>query len=322
MDLTKKLLERGGYSVYCSLGLDGVKELLIEHSPDGILLENEFAGEEGFDYCRELQKESAIPILFLSNDRDEELPALQAGASDFVKKPFDFEILKARINAVLNTKDNFTAADKTDDINGTDLIIQKDKNIKSRPETADGANEANKANEANEFVKEKKVDTKRLYMVAAAFFAFIFITAGLLGTLNKNPLYDIDDLQVPLAGAQFLQPDENAKPCAEHSADYPKYLIPAYDTIFCSADTTEAQMLLLNPEGNAYCFSFEIISAETNETLYISDLVRPGMCIENFELTKVLEKGEHKAVLIVSAYESVSRSVVTETRSKFTIIVV
>ena len=105
MDLTKKLLERSGYTVYCFLGLTGAKEFLAEHTPDGILIESSLPDGDGLDYCRELREENDVPILFFSNDRDDELPALQAGAVDFLRKPFDFEVLKARINIIWGARD-------------------------------------------------------------------------------------------------------------------------------------------------------------------------------------------------------------------------
>lgn len=101
MEITKKILEREGYTVRCASGLAGAREQLIDFTPDGIVTESELPDGNGLCFCRELRSEIDVPIMLLSNIREDELPALQAGANDFLKKPFDYEILKARINVML-----------------------------------------------------------------------------------------------------------------------------------------------------------------------------------------------------------------------------
>jgi DNA-binding response OmpR family regulator len=101
MDLIKRTLERAGYSVRCAGSLAGARELLAEYTPDGIVLEKNLPDGNGLDYCRELREKSVVPILFFSDSGEDELPALQTGANDFLKKPYDFEVLKARIGIML-----------------------------------------------------------------------------------------------------------------------------------------------------------------------------------------------------------------------------
>ena len=83
MDITKRILERAGYAVWCASGFKVAQELLIDLTPDGIILENDLPDIKGIDYCKRLREEIAAPIMFLSNVKDDELEALQAGATDF-----------------------------------------------------------------------------------------------------------------------------------------------------------------------------------------------------------------------------------------------
>jgi CheY-like chemotaxis protein len=103
MDITKRILERVCYTVRCAVGVAVAKEQMADSMPDGIILNSELPDAEGLGYCREFRKTFPLPILFLSNSKDDELPALKAGATDFLKKPFDYEIFKARVNVLLNT---------------------------------------------------------------------------------------------------------------------------------------------------------------------------------------------------------------------------
>ena len=123
MDITRKILERAGYSVRCAVGLAGAKEMFSDYQPDGIVLDSTLPDGKGLDYCQELRKQSDVPILFVSESRDDEIPALQAGADDFMKKPFDFEIMKVRINTMMKTTNG---AQNTQDTDETDLQITMD----------------------------------------------------------------------------------------------------------------------------------------------------------------------------------------------------
>jgi len=57
----------------------------------------------GFHWCSELRKQSDVPIVFLSsaNDNMNILMAMNMGADDFIAKPFDLQILVAKIQAIL-----------------------------------------------------------------------------------------------------------------------------------------------------------------------------------------------------------------------------
>lgn len=105
MALTKRILERAGYFVRCADSLAVARALLIEFTPDGVILEKELPDGNGLEYCRELRKISSLPVMLFSGDKADELPALQAGASDYIKIPCDYDVMKARINIMLGSND-------------------------------------------------------------------------------------------------------------------------------------------------------------------------------------------------------------------------
>ncbi len=68
-----------------------------------LLLDLSLPGTDGLFLCREIRKESEIPIIVITSNNKEitELMAMNCGADDFVTKPFNPQILLARMEAVL-----------------------------------------------------------------------------------------------------------------------------------------------------------------------------------------------------------------------------
>jgi DNA-binding response OmpR family regulator len=102
MELTRRILERAGFSVRLATGLAGAREWLAEYTPDGIVLACDLPDGNGLDYCRELRASSGIPLLLVSGYREDELPALKAGANDFLRKPCDYGVMIARLGLMLD----------------------------------------------------------------------------------------------------------------------------------------------------------------------------------------------------------------------------
>jgi diguanylate cyclase (GGDEF)-like protein/PAS domain S-box-containing protein len=78
-------------------------------APDLILLDVGMNGMDGFEVCRRLKGSpltSGVPVIFLTgaSSTDEKLRGLEAGATDYVYKPFDPAELRARVRSSLNTK--------------------------------------------------------------------------------------------------------------------------------------------------------------------------------------------------------------------------
>ena len=101
MEMVRRILERAGYSVRLAAGIAGAREWFDDFTPDGVILENELPDGSGLGLLRELREKSGVPVLFMSGDREDELPALKAGANDFLKKPCDYGIMIARLGIML-----------------------------------------------------------------------------------------------------------------------------------------------------------------------------------------------------------------------------
>jgi len=153
-----------------------------------------------------------------------------------------------------------------------------------------------------EQVKKKNIRLKARNWLAIAAACVVVAIIGIIAFYlnSKPPGIELPDNPVPLAGSPFVQPDENAKP---YTGEEKGVAIPDIRDVTIPADTTDVKMLLHNPEGNPYNFTFEIVLADTEETLFKSGLVKPGMCIEDIALDRGLAQGEYKAILKISYYE-------------------
>jgi two-component system KDP operon response regulator KdpE len=92
-----------GYEISeASTGEEGV-ELARKLKPDLILLDVNLPGISGIEACREIRHSSDAPIIMLTvrNSERDKVVALDAGADDYVTKPFSIEELLARVRASL-----------------------------------------------------------------------------------------------------------------------------------------------------------------------------------------------------------------------------
>jgi two-component system KDP operon response regulator KdpE len=104
----RKLLITGlggyGHEVIAAANGDEALALAAQRRPDAVVLDvNLGQGADGLEVCRRLREWSAVPIIMLSVRGDEaiKVKALDAGADDYLSKPFGMEELRARIGAVV-----------------------------------------------------------------------------------------------------------------------------------------------------------------------------------------------------------------------------
>ncbi len=97
------LVGTAGHQVITAYDGDTALRRVAEESPDLILLDLAMPGRDGVDVCREVRSTSDVPIIVLTGETDEvaKVEALDAGADDYVTKPFGREELLARIRAVM-----------------------------------------------------------------------------------------------------------------------------------------------------------------------------------------------------------------------------
>lgn len=97
------LFKKAGAQIFTACdGLEGISKLFT-CNPDLIILDVMMPGTDGFEVCRRIRHVSDAPIIMLTalNHEYEMLRGLEAGADDFLSKPFNTKILLARAKTVL-----------------------------------------------------------------------------------------------------------------------------------------------------------------------------------------------------------------------------
>jgi DNA-binding response OmpR family regulator len=96
-------LEQAGYRVRSAASAEDALDILRSYVFDLVLLDIGLPGMDGLDAVRSIKDEFGLPVIFLTARRREldEVVGLEMGADDYVTKPFDVDVLLARIKAVL-----------------------------------------------------------------------------------------------------------------------------------------------------------------------------------------------------------------------------
>lgn len=97
-------LQKYGYSVCTVEEFDGdIVTAIMEQDANLLLLDINLLAVDGYSICREIRKRSALPIIIVTsrNTEMDELMSMNLGADDFITKPYNTQILLARINSVL-----------------------------------------------------------------------------------------------------------------------------------------------------------------------------------------------------------------------------
>jgi two-component system KDP operon response regulator KdpE len=99
----KVILRDAGYEVETAETKAGALAALASRPPDAMVLDLVLPDGSGVEVCREVRKWSQLPILVLSavGDEREKVNSLDAGADDYVTKPFGTDELLARLRAVM-----------------------------------------------------------------------------------------------------------------------------------------------------------------------------------------------------------------------------
>lgn len=106
-DLVSFTLRRAGYAAVQAGDAAGALRLLEVEQPDLLILDINLPGtagiHDGFDLCRHIRSGSEVPILLLTVRGEEEdiVRGLEAGADDYILKPFSPRQMMARIQAVM-----------------------------------------------------------------------------------------------------------------------------------------------------------------------------------------------------------------------------
>ena len=107
----ENFLSKYGYKIVSPTSFDNVVQFILNENANLVLLDINLPIFDGYYICREVRKKSDIPIIIVtSRDSDmDELMSMNLGADDFVTKPYNTQILLARIAALLKRSGSNTA---------------------------------------------------------------------------------------------------------------------------------------------------------------------------------------------------------------------
>lgn len=102
-------LEGWGYTVRCAQAFDRVLQEFAAFDPQLVLLDISLPFFNGYHWCQEIRKISRVPILFLTSAGDSvnTVMAMQLGGDDLLSKPFDLQVLSAKVQAMLRRAYDF-----------------------------------------------------------------------------------------------------------------------------------------------------------------------------------------------------------------------
>lgn len=106
-----KYLTKWGYEVETVRDFADVMGQFAAYDPQLVLMDIGLPFYNGYYWCGEIRKVSQVPIIFISSASDNMnvVMAVNMGGDDFVTKPFDLEILQAKVQALLRRAYAFTA---------------------------------------------------------------------------------------------------------------------------------------------------------------------------------------------------------------------
>jgi DNA-binding response OmpR family regulator len=119
-------LQQAGFSTITAANAEDALVMARQDPPDLVILDIGLPGMDGLDALRHFQESMSVPIIFLTARRREldQVLGLQLGADDYVTKPFDVDVLLARIKTVLRrSQGSSTASTKLLPLVVGDLMI-------------------------------------------------------------------------------------------------------------------------------------------------------------------------------------------------------
>lgn len=107
----KNHMESWGYEAVCITDFENVKKIFIQEQPHLVLMDISLPFYNGFHWCDEIRKISKVPVIFLSSASDNMniVMAMNMGGDDFIAKPFDLNVLQAKVQAMLRRTYDFSA---------------------------------------------------------------------------------------------------------------------------------------------------------------------------------------------------------------------
>jgi len=121
LELMEAVFQKAGLQVHSALGAEAALDVYTNHPIDIAVLDVMMPGINGFELCRRLKtfsEKEFIPVVLVTalNDKRNRLTGLEAGADDFISKPFDTQELLTKIRSLLKQKELHAQLDHSENI--------------------------------------------------------------------------------------------------------------------------------------------------------------------------------------------------------------
>lgn len=119
----RKKIGMWGLEARCAENFRDIAAQFQEYDPHLVLLDIGLPYYNGYYWCSEIRKISRVPVVFLSSASDNMniVMAMNMGGDDFIAKPFDFDVLMAKLQAILRRAYDFGRANDTLECRGAVL---------------------------------------------------------------------------------------------------------------------------------------------------------------------------------------------------------
>lgn len=109
-----------GFTAKAVQDFSKVLEEFVQFNPQLVLMDISLPFFNGYHWCAEIRKISKVPIIFISSTSDNMniVMAVNMGADDFVAKPFDLDVLTAKVQAILRRTYDFSGESSLLEHNG------------------------------------------------------------------------------------------------------------------------------------------------------------------------------------------------------------
>ena len=105
----KEHMTNWGFEARCASDFRNIMGEFAEYDPHMVLLDISLPFFNGYHWCEEVRRVSKVPVIFLSSAADNMniIMAMSMGGDDFIAKPFDMNVLVAKVQAVLRRTYDF-----------------------------------------------------------------------------------------------------------------------------------------------------------------------------------------------------------------------
>ena len=119
--LLKDFLENENYTVDVASSGEEALSLFQLHGARLVVLDIMLPGMDGFFVCKKIREQTDVPILVVSArvDKEDKLKGLMLGADDYIEKPYDIDIMLAKISGIFKRKYS------RDEISLGDILVNK-----------------------------------------------------------------------------------------------------------------------------------------------------------------------------------------------------